>query len=81
MTSDGWIPREQILGGEAESRVPAEFIVQFPDHANPPTFYFPLEEILERVRCIFIVFSEFFSKLQITFTFCWFVFPGWPLQF
>jgi len=36
--SDGWIQREQILGDEARSRVPAEFQVQYPEHANPPTF-------------------------------------------
>lgn len=36
--SDGWIQREQILGDEARSRVPQEFQVQYPEHANPPTF-------------------------------------------
>jgi len=50
ITSSGWLPREQILGGEAESRVPPEFIVQYPDNANPPTLYFPLEAIIDRVR-------------------------------
>lgn len=38
MRDDGWIAREQILGPEARSRVPNEFQVQYPHHANPPTF-------------------------------------------
>lgn len=46
MHEDGWIPREQILGHEAETRVPEEFIAQIPDNANPPTLYFPLESII-----------------------------------
>lgn len=35
---DGWIAREQILGSEARSRVPEQFQIQYPHHANPPTF-------------------------------------------
>lgn len=46
MHEDGWIPREQILGHEAETRVPEEFITQTPDHANPPTLYFPIETLI-----------------------------------
>jgi mannosyl-oligosaccharide glucosidase len=42
----GWIPREQILGHEAETRVPEEFIAQTPDHANPPTLFFPIESLV-----------------------------------
>ncbi|EON96956.1 putative mannosyl-oligosaccharide glucosidase protein [Phaeoacremonium minimum UCRPA7] len=38
MDSDGWIAREQILGPEARSKVPEEFQVQYPHHANPLTF-------------------------------------------
>jgi hypothetical protein len=31
--------REQILGDEARSRVPSEFVVQNPSHANPPSLF------------------------------------------
>lgn len=34
--------REQILGKEARARVPAEFTVQHPTHANPPSLFLPL---------------------------------------
>lgn len=34
---NGWVEREQILGEEARSRVPAEFQAQNPSYANPPT--------------------------------------------
>eukprot|EP00667_Euglena_gracilis_P003579 EG_transcript_3588 len=37
MDPAGWIPREQILGPEPRTRVPAEFVPQTPTHANPPT--------------------------------------------
>jgi mannosyl-oligosaccharide glucosidase len=46
MHSDGWIPREQILGAEAEARVPAEFMPQHRQHANPPTLMLRLERLL-----------------------------------
>ncbi|TDZ12787.1 putative mannosyl-oligosaccharide glucosidase [Colletotrichum spinosum] len=47
---DGWIPREQILGNEARSKVPEEFQVQYPHYANPPTLFLIIEGFMERLR-------------------------------
>lgn len=45
MDEDGWIAREQILGPEARSKVPAEFQVQYPHYANPTTLFLVLEAL------------------------------------
>ncbi|KAG6115979.1 hypothetical protein E4U13_002218 [Claviceps humidiphila] len=50
MDEDGWIPREQILGVEARSKVPEEFQVQYPHYANPPTMFLVMEDFMERLR-------------------------------
>ncbi|KAL3863051.1 hypothetical protein ACJMK2_004833 [Sinanodonta woodiana] len=47
MNIEGWIPREQILGAEALAKVPAEFVVQKNENANPPTLYLALLKIIE----------------------------------
>lgn len=41
--------RIQILGEEARARVPADFLVQSPDVANPPTLFLPLADMAQRV--------------------------------
>ncbi|KAG7390199.1 hypothetical protein PHYBOEH_007073 [Phytophthora boehmeriae] len=48
MEEDGYIAREQILGQDARRRVPAEFLVQHVEHANPPTLLLSLEKMLLR---------------------------------
>ena len=47
MDDDGWIAREQILGAEAESATPAEFITQFPHIANPPTMFLVISKFVD----------------------------------
>ncbi|CAG5074011.1 Similar to GCS1: Mannosyl-oligosaccharide glucosidase GCS1 (Arabidopsis thaliana) [Cotesia congregata] len=46
MNSEGWIPREMILGSEALAKVPEEFVTQISTNANPPTFFLTLQYIL-----------------------------------
>ncbi|CAG8386505.1 unnamed protein product [Penicillium salamii] len=50
MDEDGWIAREQILGHEARSKVPAEFTIQYPHYANPPTLFMALEAFMDKVN-------------------------------
>eukprot|EP00971_Amphidinium_carterae_P112374 2225600-Amphidinium_carterae.1 len=46
MQSDGWIPREQILGAEAVSKVPDWAVPQHPTHANPPTLLLAIDSLM-----------------------------------
>lgn len=46
MNIDGWIPREQILGAEALSKVPEEFVLQHPTNGNPPTLFLVLRDLV-----------------------------------
>lgn len=50
MDEDGWIAREQILGDEARSKVPAEFQMQYPHYANPPTLFMVLVDYILKVE-------------------------------
>lgn len=51
MDEQGWIAREQILGGEARSRVPERFRVQHTDIANPPALLLPFLAIAADTLC------------------------------
>ena len=50
MSTEGWIPREQIRGIEAESQVPEEFREQDFFVANPPTLLFPINEFIKKYK-------------------------------
>lgn len=52
MDEDGWIAREQILGAEARSKVPAEFQVQYPHYANPPTLFMVITAFLDKLDAV-----------------------------
>lgn len=48
MNIEGWIPREQILGEEARTKVPPEFVVQHNKKANPPSLFLPIKAMREK---------------------------------
>ncbi|KAK2438022.1 mannosyl-oligosaccharide glucosidase GCS1 [Trifolium repens] len=50
MNIDGWIPREQILGAEALSRIPEEYVAQHPTNGNPPTLFLALSGIINALK-------------------------------
>ncbi|CAA2997449.1 Mannosyl-oligosaccharide glucosidase GCS1 [Olea europaea subsp. europaea] len=50
MNIEGWIPREQILGAEALSKVPAEFVLQYPTDGNPPTLFLVLRDLMCSIK-------------------------------
>ncbi|OIT34343.1 mannosyl-oligosaccharide glucosidase gcs1 [Nicotiana attenuata] len=56
MNIDGWIPRELILGAEALSKVPEEFVLQHPTNGNPPTLFLALRGIYAKI----LKFRRFF---------------------
>merc|ERR1719342_2034341 len=49
MNSEGWIPREQILGSEARAKVPIEFVVQSNKNANHPTLLLTLHSMVKDI--------------------------------
>ncbi|KAH0674814.1 hypothetical protein KY284_025901 [Solanum tuberosum] len=57
MNIDGWIPRELILGAEALSKVPEEFVLQHPTNGNPPTLFLAL-------RVSFCLAGTYLSKVS-----------------
>ncbi|XP_010531615.1 PREDICTED: mannosyl-oligosaccharide glucosidase GCS1 [Tarenaya hassleriana] len=50
LNMDGWIPREQILGAEALSKVPEEFVLQHPSNGNPPTLFLVIRDLLDGIK-------------------------------
>lgn len=47
---NGWIGREQILGDEARSKVPREYITQNPKYSNPPAPLLPIEMLASALK-------------------------------
>ncbi len=58
MSATGWMAREQIRGMESESQVPEKFIKQDKLIANPPTFLFPIENIIRYYKINFEANNE-----------------------
>uniref|UniRef100_A0A0C9R244 Mannosyl-oligosaccharide glucosidase n=1 Tax=Fopius arisanus TaxID=64838 RepID=A0A0C9R244_9HYME len=72
MNSEGWIPREMILGSEALKKVPEEFVTQISTNANPPTFFLTLEYILntrevELLDRHYKLLGKIYPRLQVWF--------------
>ncbi|XP_071948524.1 mannosyl-oligosaccharide glucosidase-like [Antedon mediterranea] len=63
MNIEGWIPREQILGQEARSRVPDEFVVQNNENANPPTLFLSIQSILRTIDSKAETSKQFISRI------------------
>ncbi|VEU24430.1 DEKNAAC105619 [Brettanomyces naardenensis] len=63
----GWIAREQILGEEARSGVPDEFVVQNPNIANPPTMMMIFSQLLHLAnhREQFVPTDDFADKFTL----------------
>lgn len=64
MNTEGWIPREMILGEEAEHKVPTEYVVQHNSVANPPMFFYLLDRYLTQDKGNFAKqHSDYFKKV------------------
>ena len=50
MNTEGWIPREVILGDEARAKVPREFWIQNNQYANPPTLFLTISKLLKSYK-------------------------------
>ncbi|KAL1187623.1 Alpha-glucosidase 2 [Cardamine amara subsp. amara] len=50
MNINGWIPREQVLGDEALSKMPKEYVVQYPSNGNPPTLLLVIRDLINGIR-------------------------------
>ena len=65
INSEGWIPREQILGSEARAKVPAEFVVQSNKNANPPTLLLTLHSMVKRSLNPRLPFHLIIAKIEV----------------
>lgn len=70
MNSEGWIPREQILGDEARTKVPAEFVTQHNENANPPTLILPIKYMIDKGALDKEYLTRIFPRLKAWFN--WF---------
>ncbi|KAK9276690.1 hypothetical protein L1049_006226 [Liquidambar formosana] len=67
MNIDGWIPREQILGAEALSKVPEEFVLQHSTNGNPPTLFLVLRGKVFSIKFHYFLATEISSFLERAF--------------
>ncbi|XP_062606272.1 uncharacterized protein LOC134268085 [Saccostrea cucullata] len=67
INAEGWIPREQILGAEAEAKVSSQFVVQRNNIANPPSLFLAIQHLIKNRQNVEVFLKKIFPRMEIWF--------------